>query len=79
MLPKVSVSRRCGAPMQYPEGVESNLVESVDTCAERVIELLCQPGRRGAVGRAGREHVRRQFLLPRLIRDELRLIKQHVG
>lgn len=67
-----------GIPMQYPEGFESNLVETVEACAERVIELLRQPGRRGAFGRAGREHVRRHFLLPRLVRDELRLIKQLV-
>ncbi len=68
-----------GIPMQCPEGFEANLVESVEACAERVIELLRQPGERGAFGRAGREHVRRNFLLPRLVRDELRLIKQLVG
>ena len=68
-----------GIPMQYPEGFETNLVESVEACAERVIELLRQPGYRGAFGRAGREHVRKNFLLPRLVRDELRLIKQLVG
>lgn len=68
-----------GIPMQYPEGFEVNLVESVEDCARRVIDLLRQPGHRGAFGRAGREHVRRHFLLPRLIRDELRLIKQLIG
>lgn len=68
-----------GIPMQYPEGFEVNLVESVEDCAQRVINLLRQPGHRGAFGRAGREHVRRHFLLPRLIRDELRLIKQLIG
>lgn len=68
-----------GIPMQYPEGFEANLVESVEACAGRVIELLRQPGHRGAFGRAGREHVRRHFLLPRLVRDELRLIKQLIG
>jgi trehalose synthase len=68
-----------GIPMQFPEGFEANLVESVEDCAERIIELLRHPGERGAFGRAGREHVRRQFLLPRLVRDELRLIKQLIG
>ena len=29
-------------------------------------------------GRAGREHVRRRFLLPRLVRDELALVKRLV-
>ncbi len=65
-----------GIPMQYPEGYEANLVESVEDCARRVIALLRHPGERGDFGRAGREHVRRHFLLPRLVRDELRLIKQ---
>lgn len=68
-----------GIPMQYPQGFEANLVESVEACAERVIELLRQPGHRGAFGRAGREHVRGHFLLPRLVRDELRLIKKLIG
>ena len=68
-----------GIPMQYPDGFEANLVDTVETCAERVIDLLRQPGHRGAFGRAGREHVRRHFLLPRLVRDELRLIKQLLG
>ena len=68
-----------GIPMQYPQGFEANLVEGVEACAERVIELLRQPGHRGAFGRAGREHVRRHFLLPRLVRDELRLIKKLIG
>ena len=68
-----------GIPMQYPDGFEGNLVESVDACAGRVIDLLRQPGERGDFGRAGREHVRRNFLLPRLVRDELRLIKHLIG
>ncbi len=68
-----------GIPMQYPDGFEANLVETAEACAERVIELLRQPGHRGAFGRAGREHVRRHFLMPRLVRDELRLIKQLLG
>ncbi|MGE0643160.1 MAG: hypothetical protein AB7P24_05780 [Nitrospira sp.] len=31
------------------------------------------------LGRAGSEHLRNNFLLPRSVRDELRLIKQLVG
>ncbi|MDH4369760.1 MAG: glycosyltransferase [Nitrospira sp.] len=65
--------------MQYPEGFEANLVQSIESCAERFIHLLHHPGERGSFGRAGREHVRKNFLLPRLVCDELRLIKQLVG
>jgi trehalose synthase len=68
-----------GIPMQYPEGFEANLVQSIESCAERIVHLLRHPGERGSLGRAGREHVRKNFLLPRLVRDELRLVKQLVG
>lgn len=67
-----------GIPMQFPEPYHKNLVESVEGCAERVLDLLKRPGERGEFGRAGREHVRKHFLLPRLVRDELRLIKHVV-
>jgi trehalose synthase len=65
-----------GIPMQVPEGFGANLVDSVEDCAARVLELLRRPSLRGAYGRAGHEHVRRHFLLPRLIRDELKLIRE---
>lgn len=67
-----------GIPMQFPEEYRKNLVGSVEACAERVIHLLGSPGERGAFGRAGREHVRQHYLLPRLVLDELKLIKQVV-
>jgi trehalose synthase len=51
-------------------------VESTAECAARVLDLLRRPGERGAFGRAGREWVRRGFLLPRLARDELRLVRE---
>lgn len=40
-----------------------------------VAELLDDSARRQAFGEAAREHVRRGYLLPRLLRDELMLIK----
>jgi len=64
-----------GIPMQFPEGFHQYLVEDVEDCAERIIHLLRHPGERGVFGRAGREQVRQQFLLPRLVRDTLRLMK----
>ena len=42
---------------------------------KRLIHLLQHPGERGTFGRAGRERVRQLFLLPRLVRDILTLMK----
>ncbi len=68
-----------GIPMQFPEPFQKNLVSSAEACAERALHLLRHPGERGEFGRAGREHVRQHFLMPRLVRDELRLIRQVLG
>lgn len=65
-----------GIPIQFPEGFQQYLVETIEQCAERIVYLLRQPGECSAFARSGREHVRRQFLVPRLVRDELRLITQ---
>ncbi len=67
--------RAGGIPMQFPNGYESYLVSTANGLATRVVELFADPSRRRAFGEAGREHVRRGYLLPRLLRDELRLIK----
>lgn len=72
----VVAGRAGGIPMQFPEGFTRYLVESTAECAARVLDLLRRPGERGAFGRAGRERVRRGFLLPRLARDELRLVRE---
>jgi len=64
-----------GIPMQIPAGHERFLVESIEGCAERIIELLGEPDLRRSFGDAGRRHVRDQYLLPRLIRDDLRVVR----
>ncbi len=71
----VVAGRAGGIPMQYPAGYERYLVQTVEECAARMVELLADAQRREAFGRAAREHVRRGYLLPRLLRDELRLVK----
>ena len=65
-----------GIRCSFPEPFHKNLVMSAEACAEQVLYLLRHPGERGEFGRAGREHVRQHFLMPRLVRDELGLIHQ---
>jgi trehalose synthase len=63
-----------GIPLQIEDGVGGFLVNSPAECAQRSIEVLADPELGKRLGRAGKEHARRQFLSPRLLRDWLRLL-----
>ena len=63
-----------GIPLQIVDGVGGFLVESIEECAQKLDYLLGNEGERVALGEAGREHVRSNFLMPRLLRDELQLV-----
>jgi len=65
-----------GIPLQVEDEVTGFLVETVDQCAQRSLELLGDPGLGKALGRRGKEHVRRHFLTPRYLRDYLRIFKE---
>jgi trehalose synthase len=62
-----------GIPLQVIDGQTGYLVDSIEACAARILELLSEPDRGRALGEKGREHVRRQFLTTRLLRDYLEL------
>jgi trehalose synthase len=62
-----------GIPLQIEDGVSGFLVDSPQQCAERCIEVLGDPELGKKLGREGKEHARRQFLTPRLLRDWLQL------
>jgi trehalose synthase len=64
-----------GIPMQMKGGLEEFLVNSIDECADKVAYLLENREVAEELGREGKEHIRRNFLMPRLLRDELRLVK----
>ncbi len=71
--------RAGGIPLQVIEGQTGFLVESVEACADRVLYLLRFPEERARMGERGREHVRRHFLITRLLEDYLRLFLQMEG
>lgn len=63
-----------GIPLQIVDGQTGYLVDSPVECADRVVDVLHDPDRARDMGRRGKEHVRAEFLTPRLLRDWLRLL-----
>ena len=68
-----------GIPLQMTGELSDYLVNSVEECAEKIVYLLENPAVGKRLGTLGREIVTQNFLLPRLIRDELRLIKSLIN
>ena len=62
-----------GIPLQVDNGLSGYLVDSVEQCADRTIDILKDPALGKALGRRGKEHVRKHFLTPRYLRDYLRI------
>jgi trehalose synthase len=62
-----------GIPLQVHDGSTGFLVSSPEECARRSLEILRQPELGMRLGRTGKEHVRVNFLMPRLLRDWLRI------
>jgi trehalose synthase len=71
----VVAGRAGGIPMQMPEGVGGLLVDSVEDCAAAMLKLLNDNALAEQLGESGREHVRQRFLLPRLLMEELALLR----
>lgn len=72
----VVAGRAGGIPLQLSDGVGGYLVDTVEQCAERIVELLDDREKATALGQLGKERVRARFLLPRLLRDELGLYRR---
>lgn len=64
-----------GIPMQMPGELSEYLVDSVEETADKIVYLLKNPEVRDRLGRLGQQVVTDNFLMPRLARDELSLIK----
>ena len=75
----VVAGRAGGIPLQLQDERGGYLVDSIEECAARTLELLENPDRCRELGEAGRGLVRERFLLTRLIADELRLYASVLG
>jgi trehalose synthase len=63
-----------GIRLQIIDGETGFLVDSVEGCAQRIVQLLEDPDLGGTIGRAGRERVRDRFLTLRELEDYLGLM-----
>jgi len=66
--------RAGGIALQIRDGFDGYLVDDVASCARRVVDLLADPAGADALGAAGREHVRGNFLSTRELEDWLGLM-----
>jgi len=66
-----------GIPLQVEDGETGYLVSSPEECAKRSLAILREPDLGKRLGRAGKEHVRKNFLTPRLLRDWLLIFKEN--
>jgi trehalose synthase len=71
--------RAGGIPLQITDGVNGYLAGTVEEFGDRVTSLLKDPGTARRLGTAGRRAVRERYLLPRLLRDQLRLLRELLG
>jgi trehalose synthase len=68
-----------GIVAQITDGETGWLVDSVEECAQACLEALRDPAEARARALRGKEHVRRHFLTPRLLRDWLVLFNRLAG
>jgi len=65
-----------GIPLQIEDGVTGFLVSSVEQCAQRSLDVLRDPELGRFLGRRGKERVRTHFLMPRYLRDYLKIFNE---
>lgn len=71
----VVAGRTGGIPLQMDGNIGGLLVDSVEECADGIVQMVQNPAEARADAKRGRERVRQQFLLPRLLLDEVQLMK----
>ncbi len=65
--------RAGGITLQIRDGFDGYLVDSIEECAQRTIDLLADPDNAATMGENGREYVRQNFLSTRELIDWLTL------
>lgn len=65
-----------GILLQIESGKNGVLVSGIDEAAAAVVDLISQPARRQQLGAAARVSVQKRFLMPRFVRDNLRVYQQ---
>ncbi len=65
-----------GIPLQVEDGESGYLVDSIDQCAARILDVLNDPALGKSLGLRGKEHVRAHFLTPRYLRDYLKIFHE---
>jgi trehalose synthase len=68
-----------GTRAQVRDGTDGYLTDQAPEMAERVVELVRDPGLAIQLGSAGRRRVQDHFLVTRLLEDELRLLGSVLG
>jgi len=75
----VVATRVGGIPLQVIDGVTGFLVDTLDEAAERIVLLIRRQWLARELGQAGMEHVRRNFLITKDLKDYLRIHIELVG
>lgn len=68
-----------GIPLQIKHGENGYLVDSIETCVERVIQIMKNLDAYKDFRKRGREEVKEHFLITRLISDQLKLFHSLMG
>lgn len=68
-----------GIRLQIINGRNGYLVQSIEECSDRIITLIRDKPLAIKMGKFGHEYVRQNFLLPRMLRDELGFMRELLG
>ena len=68
-----------GIPLQMTGSLSNYLVDTIEECAEKIVYLLENPSISKRLGEEGKEIIKQNFLMSRLLKDELTLIKSLVS